>query len=440
MLSACLLCAPVGLANRASLGTCPAWVTVRPTPAGPARTTSPTSRPVRSRLGSSSGLVYQTDGIAVGPTRASVDTRVSASVGSVLVRYGATSDYRACSAAGRPEAGVSLDKTHILLKGLRPDATYHFQVVAKTAAGPVFGVDRTLRTLPGGYVPQGVMVGPVALGGMSRHEARAVLARALMTPLRMSYAGAFWHVSRARAGAHVNAKHALAAALTASPGQLLPPLKVSIDRARLRAFVAGLDNRWSRKSQPGDVRLAGTRAVITPLRAAVKVDTHRMATLIDTEITRGGHEVVPLAVTKTAAPRSSSPPQKAVVVRLGLQTLTAYLNGKPVLNTPVTTGRPALPTPIGSYYIHFRASPYTFVSPWPPGSPYWYPPTPVTWAMFFFDNDFLHNDPGEPSNAYGAGSQYGPYASHGCVHVPYDAMAFLYNWLPVGATVIVSQT
>jgi lipoprotein-anchoring transpeptidase ErfK/SrfK len=127
------------------------------------------------------------------------------------------------------------------------------------------------------------------------------------------------------------------------------------------------------------------------------------------------------------------------VIRLGAQTLTAYLNGKPVLRTPVTTGRPALPTPVGSYHIEAAYSPFTFVSPWPPGSPYWYPPTPVTWAMPFYDGDFLHNDPGEPASAFGKGSEYGPYASHGCVHVPPAAMAFLFQWLPIGATVIVAR-
>ena len=132
-------------------------------------------------------------------------------------------------------------------------------------------------------------------------------------------------------------------------------------------------------------------------------------------------------------------PYGAVVVRLDRQTLTAYLDGKPVLSAPVTTGRPALPTPIGSFSIHSRSSPYIFTSPWPKSSPYWYPPTPATWAMYFYDNDFLHDDPGEPASAYGAGSQDGPYASHGCVHVPRDAMAFLFQWLPVGATVIVAR-
>ncbi len=37
------------------------------------------------------------------------------------------------------------------------------------------------------------------------------------------------------------------------------------------------------------------------------------------------------------------------------------------------------------------------------------------------------------------GSENGPSASHGCVHVPHDAMASLYAWLPVGARVIVAR-
>jgi lipoprotein-anchoring transpeptidase ErfK/SrfK len=165
-----------------------------------------------------------------------------------------------------------------------------------------------------------------------------------------------------------------------------------------------------------------------------------MAALVSKQLTAESSSVIPLAVTRKMPPRPRSASQRAVVVRLASQTLTAYLNGRSVLRTPVTTGRPALPTPVGKYAVQYRASPYTFVSPWPPGSPYYYPPTAVTWAMYFYDNDFLHDDPAEPSSAYGAGSEYGPYASHGCVHVPHSVMAWLFNWLPIGATVIVSQT
>ncbi len=116
-------------------------------------------------------------------------------------------------------------------------------------------------------------------------------------------------------------------------------------------------------------------------------------------------------------------------MRLGEQSLTLYKDGAVVLRTPVTTGRPALPTPVGSYDIAWRRSPYTFISPWPQGNPYYYPPAHVRWAMYFFDNDFLH-DSYEPAGAYGKGSNLGPYASHGCVHVPGDVMQVLYTTVP----------
>ena len=171
--------------------------------------------------------------------------------------------------------------------------------------------------------------------------------------------------------------------------------------------MSSLEKRWSRTGAAAGVRLAGSHAVITPVQAAVAIQTRKMAGLITRQLITGSRGVIPLAVVRKPPPKSGSLAQKAVVVRIGAQTLTAYLNGRAIRETPVTTGRPALPTPVGSYFVHYRASPYTFTSPWPPGSAYYYPPTTVTWAMYFFDNDFLHDDPGEPTDAFGAGSNLG---------------------------------
>ncbi|HXH98047.1 MAG TPA: L,D-transpeptidase, partial [Gaiellaceae bacterium] len=185
------------------------------------------------------------------------------------------------------------------------------------------------------------------------------------------------------------------------------------------------------------VHLVGDRAVVAPAKPGIRLAPMHARSAVAAYLEHGSRTVLHLPTRAAPAPRTG---EKAVVIRLESQSLTAYKNGKLVLRTPVTTGRLALPTPVGSYAIQSRHSPYTFISPWPQGSPFYYPPTPVTWAMYFYDNDFLHDDPAEPLSAYGKGSQNGPYASHGCVHVPHDAMAFLYNWLPIGAKVIVSQT
>ena len=386
---------------RTAGGMCPSWAATLPPPepATPSIAPRPAVHPgtATTRASVAAPSSGTRNAVAVGATRASIGARVPLGSGSaVLIQYGRGLHYTACSAVQTPDT-LGSNVVDVLLKGLQPDAVYHFRIIARTTAGAVPGTDRTFRTLPGGYVPQGVKVGSIEIGGMTRTDARAALEQSVAAPLRLSYAGAYWQASRAEAGARLDTKRALAGALTASPGALLPPLRISLDASQLRGYVASLARRWNRERQPAQVHLSGTRALVTPAQDTVSVETEKTAALIGRAITSGSRDVIPLAVVRQAPTTSPTPAQRAVVIRLGAQTLTAYLNGQPVLETPVTTGRPALPTPVGSYTIHFRASPYTFVSPWPPGSPYWYPPTPVTWAMYFFDNDFLHDDPGEPA-------------------------------------------
>jgi lipoprotein-anchoring transpeptidase ErfK/SrfK len=126
---------------------------------------------------------------------------------------------------------------------------------------------------------------------------------------------------------------------------------------------------------------------------------------------------------------------KLIVISLSRQVLTAYQDGSAVLTTFVTTGRPALPTPPGIYHIFRRYSPYLMISPWGYGSPFWYPPSWTNWAMEFANGGyFIHDAPWR--SWYGPGSS--TYAgTHGCVNVPYSQMAFLWNWAPMGTTVVV---
>jgi len=128
---------------------------------------------------------------------------------------------------------------------------------------------------------------------------------------------------------------------------------------------------------------------------------------------------------------------KLILISLSRQVLTAYQDGTAVLTTYVATGRPALPTPPGVYHIFAKYSPYKFISPWPYGSPYWYPSAWTNWAMEFIGGGyFIHDAPWR--------SWYGPGANiyngtHGCVNVPYSPMSFLWKWAPIGTTVVVQQ-
>lgn len=131
---------------------------------------------------------------------------------------------------------------------------------------------------------------------------------------------------------------------------------------------------------------------------------------------------------------------KKIIVVLSQQTLYAYDGNHLLLKTYVTTGNPSLPTPTGSYQIMAKYSPYEMVSPWPPGSPYWYPPSWMSYAMLFRDGGyFIHDAPwrsvfGPGSNGPGQpGTNYG--GTHGCVNVPPAPMSTLFRWAGIGTSV-----
>jgi lipoprotein-anchoring transpeptidase ErfK/SrfK len=131
---------------------------------------------------------------------------------------------------------------------------------------------------------------------------------------------------------------------------------------------------------------------------------------------------------------------KHITISLARQRLRAWEGTHVVLSTPVTTGNANLPTPVGHFSIFEKRSPFEFISPWPAGSSYWYPPSWVSFAMEFVGGGyFIHDAPwrsvfGKSSNAGGSpGTNYG--GTHGCVNVPLNAMKFLFAWAPLGTPV-----
>jgi hypothetical protein len=132
---------------------------------------------------------------------------------------------------------------------------------------------------------------------------------------------------------------------------------------------------------------------------------------------------------------------KRMVISLSQQQLTAYDGSQVFLSTPVTTGNAELPTPIGVFPILARYHPFTFISPWPQGSPFYYPPSPVNYALLFDNRGFFVHDapwrsvygPGSNSVVGTPGSNYT--GTHGCVNVPYLAEQALFYWSTIGTIV-----
>lgn len=130
---------------------------------------------------------------------------------------------------------------------------------------------------------------------------------------------------------------------------------------------------------------------------------------------------------------------RVIVVSLARQQMEVYEDGKPFLVTAITSGRPELATPTGTFYVMAKLSPYKMVSPWPKDSPYYYESSWVDYAIRFTSRGhYLHDSPWRPYYGYGTNKNHqdpdGGWrtGSHGCVGVPLWAETILYKWVRGG--------
>ena len=172
-------------------------------------------------------------------------------------------------------------------------------------------------------------------------------------------------------------------------------------------------------------------------KLAAKLST--VTTTTDLEQVNGGLQVQD-KVLQDAMARTL--PDKALTISLSEQVIRAYEHGQQVFWSYVTTGRPGLETDPGNFKVYWKVTPWTMHSPWPKGSPYWYPDSKVQMVMWFNGGDGIHD--ASWRSRYGPGTNV-PHndptgedtGTHGCVNVPFKNMLWLWNWTPTGTPVIV---
>jgi lipoprotein-anchoring transpeptidase ErfK/SrfK len=135
-------------------------------------------------------------------------------------------------------------------------------------------------------------------------------------------------------------------------------------------------------------------------------------------------------------------PAKSVIVSFQDQHVWAFEGSKLVMENPVTTGIRGVSdfgTDFGPMKILHKDHPWKFQSPWPKGSPHWYPDTVVQWTAFFTSTgEAFHDASWQPDSTLGPGSQFTQgLQSHGCIHLPADKAQWMYDWADVGMPVIV---
>jgi lipoprotein-anchoring transpeptidase ErfK/SrfK len=122
---------------------------------------------------------------------------------------------------------------------------------------------------------------------------------------------------------------------------------------------------------------------------------------------------------------------KWIDINVTTQSLVAYEGDWPVFQALVSTGLPRTPTPVGTYKVFaklvaddMRGGSYAT------GDYYFLPKVP--YVMYFLEGGYAihgtywHNNFGNPM-------------SHGCVNLPTPASKWLFEWAPMGTTVVVHR-
>lgn len=215
--------------------------------------------------------------------------------------------------------------------------------------------------------------------------------------------------------------HSLIALNDTVNGQIRP-LEYSVDQAS----AENTPNQAALMGQYRGIQSSFTAARTTAELTAVQTAISTLQNSVTTE----------LAANVCGHPVGSG---KVLTFNLALQEGVFYQDGCVVKATPVTTGRAQLRTPTGTFATFNKQSPFQFISPWPPSSPFYYYPSWVNYVIEFASGGyFIHDAPWESASDYGPGGEDSAGASHGCIHVPSDVMTWLYAWTPEGVPVIIT--
>lgn len=122
---------------------------------------------------------------------------------------------------------------------------------------------------------------------------------------------------------------------------------------------------------------------------------------------------------------------KVLVASISAKKMWAYQNGNQVNSWLISAGKPSTPTPVGQFKVYAKYAVQDMKGTNPDGSPYFQPH--VRWISYFYQGSAVHGVYWHPLSWFGVNN-----SSHGCIGLPEDEAQWVYNWAPIGTTVIVT--
>ena len=121
---------------------------------------------------------------------------------------------------------------------------------------------------------------------------------------------------------------------------------------------------------------------------------------------------------------------KLIVADTTVKKMWFFQNGKQVKSYLISAGKPSTPTPIGQFHIYSKLASQDMRGLNTDGTAYFQPH--VYWVNYFTGGNAIHGVYWHPRSWFGAIN-----SSHGCIGIPDDQAEWVYNWAPIGTTVVV---
>ena len=293
--------------------------------------------------------------------------------------------------------------------------------------------DSSTATTP--LVPAGVVLGGVAVGGLTPDAAQqAVLAR-FLAPAKLQLGHLTLTVAASAYGVDVPAAAAVAKALTVQPGTTLG-LRASVNGPAVTALIARLAAQYDRKPADANLFLRNLKPVVTQSKPGLVVEQGPAIAALRAALVHGTRTPVVVPVKRPQPTVASQSVGPVIVVRRGSNLLDLYRGVKLVRQFHVATGQTIYPTPLGRFQIIVK-----WKNPW------WYPPddawakgdkpTPpgpdnplgTRWMGISSPGVGIHGTPESNSIGYSL--------SHGCIRMLIPQAEWLFNQVNVGTPVFI---
>jgi hypothetical protein len=280
-----------------------------------------------------------------------------------------------------------------------------------------------------------VVVGGVPVGGLSQDEAYTALDDSFSQPLVLIVARHRLAPQPSQLGASAQIGEAVAGALSAPAGTRIP-LGVSVQRARVRAYVRILAARFDAKPVDAQLLLRHLAPwIVKPVSGRILYRGRAQAAILGALL---ANKHGPLLLRqRTIAPKvTQSAIGPVIVIRRASNELHLYRGMQPWRVFPVATGQASYPTPLGRFEIVVK-----WRNPWwyPPNSPWArglkpVPPGPgnplgTRWMGLSAPGVGIHGTPDASSIGYSA--------SHGCIRMRIPDAEWLFGRVSIGTTVFI---